>query len=56
MSGRMHISDTQRLRSLIKEAIEGMLAYTYPHKPPRKITLTICNHQADIQLYVWPDV
>ena len=29
-----------------------------PHKPLRKIKATVCNHQADSQLYVivWPDV
>ena len=30
--------------------------YTYPHKPLRKIKVTICNHQADSPLYVWTDV
>ena len=34
----------------------SMLTHTYPHKPPRKITVTICNHQADSPLHVWPDV
>ena len=34
----------------------SMLTHTYPHKPPRKIYMAICNHQADDQLYVWPDV
>ena len=29
---------------------------TYLHKPLRKIKVTICNHQADSPLYVWPDV
>ena len=24
-----------------------MLTYKYPHKPPRKIKVTICNHQAE---------
>ena len=33
-----------------------MLTHTYPHKPLRKIKVTICNHQADSPLYVWPDV
>ena len=33
-----------------------MFTHTYPHKPLRKIKVTICNHQADIPLYVWPDV
>ena len=35
-----------------------MLTYRpiYPHKPSRKIEVTICNHQADSPLYVWPDV
>ena len=27
-----------------------------PTQPLRKIKVTICNHQADSQLYVWPDV
>ena len=34
----------------------SMLTHTYPYKPPRKIKVTICNHQADNQLYVWSDV
>ena len=34
----------------------NMLAHTYPHKPLRKIKVTICNYQADSPLYVWPDV
>ena len=34
----------------------SMLTHTYPHKPLRKIKVTMCNHQADSQLYVWPDV
>ena len=33
-----------------------MLTHTYQHKPLRKIKVTICNHQADSPLYVWPDV
>ena len=33
-----------------------MFTHTYPHKPLRKIKVTICNHQADNPLYVWPDV
>ena len=32
------------------------VTHTYPHKPLRKIKVTICNHQADSPLYVWPDV
>ena len=34
----------------------GMLTHTYPHKPLRKIKVTICNHQADSAVQVWPDV
>ena len=34
----------------------SMLTHIYPHKPLRKIEVTICNHQADSPLYVWPDV
>ena len=34
----------------------SVLTHTYPHKPLRKIKVTICNHQADKPLYVWPDV
>ena len=34
----------------------SMLTHTYPHKPLRKIKVTIFNHQADSPLYVWPDV
>ena len=32
----------------------SMLIHTYPHKPLRKIKVTICNHQADSPLYLWP--
>ena len=28
----------------------------YPHKPLSKNEVTICNHQPDSPLYVWPDV
>ena len=34
----------------------SMLTHIYPHKPLRKIEVTICNHQADSPLCVWPDV
>ena len=34
----------------------SMLTHTYPHKPLRKIKVTMCNHQADSPLYVLPDV
>ena len=34
----------------------SMLTHTYPHKPRRKTEVTICNHQADSPLCVWPDV
>ena len=34
----------------------GMLIHTYTHKLLSKIKVTICNHQADSPLYVWPDV
>ena len=36
--------------------IASVLTHTYPHKPPRKTKVTICNHQADSPLYVWPNV
>ena len=32
----------------------SMLTHTYPHKLLRKIEVTICNHQADSLLYVFP--
>ena len=32
------------------------LIHIYTHKPLRKIKVTLCNHQADISLYVWPNV
>ena len=32
------------------------LTHTYPHKPLRMIEMTVCNHQADSPLYVWPAV
>ena len=34
----------------------SMLTHIYPHKPPKKNKVIICNHQADSPLYVWPDV
>ena len=34
----------------------SMLSHIYPHKPLRKIELTVCNHQADSPLYVWLNV
>ena len=34
----------------------SMLTHTYPHKPLKKIYVTMCNHQADSPLYVWPDI
>ena len=34
----------------------SMLAHTYSHKSSRKIKVTICSHQANSPLYVWPDV
>ena len=34
----------------------SMLTHTYPTHTLRKIKVTICNHQADSPLYVWPDV
>ena len=30
----------------------SMLTHAYPHKPMRKIKVTIYNHQADSQVYV----
>ena len=27
-----------------------------PYNPPRNFKVTIFNHQADSQLYVWPDI
>ena len=33
-----------------------MLTHKYSHKPLRKIEVTICNHQADSPLDMWPDV
>ena len=34
----------------------SMLIHTYTHKHLMKIKVTICNHQVNSQLYVWPDV
>ena len=34
----------------------SVLTHLYPHKPLRKIKVTIRDHQAHSQLYVWPDV
>ena len=36
--------------------LNSMLTHMYTHQPLRKIKMTICNHQADSPLYVWPDV
>ena len=36
--------------------IKSMLTHTYLHKALRKIKANIFTHQADSQLYVWPDV
>ena len=33
----------------------SMWTHTYPHKPLRKIKVTIYNHKSDSSLYVWPD-
>ena len=46
--------------SLVSDSARGdkvsMLTQIYPHKPLRKIEVTICNHQADSLLSVWPNV
>ena len=34
----------------------SMLTHTRSYKPLGKIEVTICSHQADSSLYVWPDV
>ena len=34
----------------------SLLTHTYPHKPLRKIKVTMRNHQVDSPFYVWPDV
>ena len=35
----------------------AMLLNTYPHKPPRKIRITIlCNDQTDCSFDLWPDI
>ena len=34
----------------------SMLTHTYPHKALRKTKVTICNHQTDSPVDVWPDV
>ena len=33
-----------------------MLTHTYSYKPLRKIKVTICNHQVNSPLYVWPGI
>ena len=33
-----------------------LIQFYFPHKPLRKITVTLYNHQADSSLYVWPHV
>ena len=40
----------------LQQYYTSVLTHTYPHKPLRKIEVTICSHQADSPLYVWPDV
>ena len=34
----------------------SMLTNTYPHKPMRKIKVTICNHQVEVSFYLWPSI
>ena len=33
-----------------------VLTHTYPHKPVRKIKVTVCYLQVDSPIYLWPDV
>ena len=49
------IISLKRLESLRGTKV-NMFTRTYPHKPLRKIKVTICNHQADSPLCLWPDV
>ena len=47
--------------SVLTETILGgdkvsVLTHIYRHKPLRKTEVTICNHQADSPLNMWPDV
>ena len=51
-------TETAKIRPMISLGGDkvSMLTHTYPHKPLRKNKVTICNHQADSPLYVWPDV
>ena len=55
-----YIHPEQTSYFLINRPLRGdkvsILSHTYPHKPLRKIELTICNHQAHSPLYVWPNV
>ena len=46
---------SRKTRRVIKVST-GMLIHKYPHKPLRKIKVTICNHQDDSQCYLWPYV
>ena len=54
------MSFTPFSRSVFQTTLGGdkvsMLSHMYPHKPLGKIKATICNHQADRQPFVWPDV
>ena len=56
----MMYNESVRLVSISALTLRGvkvsMLTHTYPHNPLGKIKVTICNHQADSPLYVWPDV
>ena len=43
--------DAEKKHILLKNTLGSdkvsKLTYAYPHKPLRKIKVTICNHQAD---------
>ena len=41
---------------LLSSGVISEYMYVNPHISLRKIKVTICNHQADSQLYMWPDV
>ena len=50
------LPDSPLLSNPLGDDKVSMLTHTYAHKPPMKIKVTICNHQADSPLHVWPDV
>ena len=51
-----HYSSSYNLFRTLGGNKVNVLTHTYLHNPPRKVKFTICKHQTDSPLYVWPDV